>query len=819
VNETLHLQDDFPVGCVSTDRHGVVREVNPAAMAMLGQRREGSLLGMPLIHWVNHDCRRDYLTHLARVRQGLRSSVEVELSIPGGKTIPVNLTSILRENRRAAKSANIINAMIELPEKNPLREDHDLLQKQHQAVNKEVDELQVEMREREYYENRLRLAQGRSGFMAEAAGALLRSSNSTAVIERLCHRLVSLIGCDVFMYHLADESTGRIKLNISGGLTDRVRDRLIWFNPGEGVCGFVALEGEPVIADHVQESQDVRLALVKEQGLRCFNCFPLLDGEGKAMGTISFGSRTLDSLVRDDIDLVIAFAAYVASTLRRQYNEKALRRSEARYHSLFRNMSEGFALHEVIRNAKGEPVDLMVTDVNPAFERMTGFTARQCVGQRVSLLMPQTDQAYLELMLKVAATSEPVQHEIYSPHMKRWTKTLIYRPTENRIALVLVDVTALRESEQRETEALAEAASARTAREVLDALAESVVLMDLEGRINTVNLAFEQFAGETGEGLEGQFLEDVLRRTSISGGEGLLDAIASCIQGKPVDLETFTLVKQDKSSTRTYVPSLSFVHDLTGNITGAVMSLRDVTAIKRLDAERERYQRHLRLMTERLANTEDRTRHRISTHIHDTIIQTLSLSAIKIGSLRVDLEEGQLTHAQHELGTLRTLITESITESRALMAELSPPLLDELGMVPALEDLADRLTMLYKTPIEVRSDELALALDKNIERNLFRCTRELILNALKHAKASVIHVDVWQREGMLVVRVADDGAGFEVPENHRFINGQEGGFGLFSVVENLKNHRGTFNITSAPGQGATAEITLPLPRKRKQAAA
>jgi PAS domain S-box-containing protein len=824
VRETLHLHDDFPVGCVSTDRHGVVREVNRTAMAMLGQARESRVLGMPLVHWVNQGCRRAYLSHLGRVRRGLRSSVEVDLTMPEGKRLSVNLTSMMHRNGQAPEESVIFNALIEIPEKeraekDQLRQQHVHLERKHEAIHQEVNELQMEMRERDYYEERLRLAQGRSGFLAEAAGALLRSKNPHEVIERLCHRLLSLVGCDVFFHHLLDETTGRLKLNACAGMPDRVRDRITWMNLGENICGYVALEGEPMVVDHLQQSQDVRLAPLKSEGLRSFTCYPLLDGNDHAIGTLSFGSRTSEAMASGDVDLIATFVEYVASALLRMRNEADLRRSEARYHSLFRNMSEGFALHEIIRNAKGEPVDLVITDVNPAFERMSGFSARQCVGQRTSILFPESDRAFQDCMLKVALTSEPVQEEIYSPFMKRWTKTLIYRPTENRVAMVLVDVTALREAEQREMEALAQAAATRTAREVLDALDEGVMLMDLEGRVHTVNRAFEAVAGQKGDELEGHFLEDVFKVMGAAGVDKLLEAVASFIQGAPVYLDACPLVKQDGDSTLTYIPALSLVRDQAGQVTGAVMSLRDVTAIKRMDAERERYHRDLRLMTERLASTEDRTRHRISTHIHDTIIQTLSLSAIKIGSLRVDLEEGRLDDALHELGTVRTLVTESITESRSLMAELTPPLLHELGLPPALEDLADRLTALYKTPIEVRDDGVSLALDKNVERNLFRCTRELIMNALKHAKAETINVDVWQREGALVIRVSDDGAGFNVPQGQHFINGREGGFGLFSVVENLKNSNGRLKMESNPGQGTTAEITLPLPRTKKTAAA
>ena len=139
-----------------------------------------------------------------------------------------------------------------------------------------------------------------------------------------------------------------------------------------------------------------------------------------------------------------------------QQAEDSLRESEERYRSLFNGMTEGFAIHEIITDEQGTPVDYRFLDVNPAFERLTGLKRAAVVGKRCNEVLPGDDPKWVRMYGAVALTGEPVQFESCSPVLKRHCAVLAYRPAPRQFAVIFMDITerkraevALQESEQR----------------------------------------------------------------------------------------------------------------------------------------------------------------------------------------------------------------------------------------------------------------------------------------------------------------------------------------------------------------------------------
>lgn len=312
--------------------------------------------------------------------------------------------------------------------------------------------------------------------------------------------------------------------------------------------------------------------------------------------------------------------------------------------------------------------------------------------------------------------------------------------------------------------------------------------------------------------LEGLFLEDLLQQVTPMHATGLVQEIDRAIRGEAVALNGFELMSASGQLTPVF-PAVSFIHNADNQPTAMIFSLRDISDIKKAEQERAKYEDKLKKLARELAATEDRARHRIAGQIHDTVIQTLSLSNIKLGLIRNKLDETGHHPVSTDVGTVRSLLAEAINESRALMAELTPPLLHELGLVPALNDLSERLGKIHGVKIEVKDDDQAKEIEKSLERTLFRAVRELIINALKHARAKAIVVDVWRSNGDLKVRVSDDGVGFHVPRGQQFVHNKHGGFGLFQISERVEEIGGTFTITSRPGEGTTAELVLSMNAK------
>ncbi len=253
------------------------------------------------------------------------------------------------------------------------------------------------------------------------------------------------------------------------------------------------------------------------------------------------------------------------------------------------------------------------------------------------------------------------------------------------------------------------------------------------------------------------------------------------------------------------------IRDQRGNVTEILCVGNDVTERKRLEKKSKRYQDRLRGLTDRLIQTEEQERRRLATQIHDTVIQTLSLSNVRLGGVRSKLESEGMEEQTKRIDGIRRLLDEGIKESRRLMGELVPSLLYELGLIPALRNLAEKQHELDGTPIHVLEEGDIEPLDDAVRGLLFQCARELVMNALKYAGPCEITIFVVRNAEGLELAVSDTGKGFEPSRlnNHAANHEEEGGFGLFSIRERLEGLGGKLTIDSEPGSGTSAKVRLP----------
>jgi len=122
-------------------------------------------------------------------------------------------------------------------------------------------------------------------------------------------------------------------------------------------------------------------------------------------------------------------------------SEQLLAKSELRYHSLFTEMLEGFALHEIICDGSGKPVDYRYIDVNPAFEKMTGLSRQNIIGKTVLELMPKTESYWIEKYGRIALTGESDRFENFSAELGRYYRVVSFCPARGQFAVLVDDVT------------------------------------------------------------------------------------------------------------------------------------------------------------------------------------------------------------------------------------------------------------------------------------------------------------------------------------------------------------------------------------------
>ncbi|HVU25952.1 MAG TPA: PAS domain S-box protein [Opitutus sp.] len=132
----------------------------------------------------------------------------------------------------------------------------------------------------------------------------------------------------------------------------------------------------------------------------------------------------------------------------RKLAESAVREREEEYRLLFDGMVEGFALHEIICDPAGRPVDYRFLAVNPAFERLTGIGSSAVIGRTVKEVMPETEHTWIEKYGTVALTGQSIEFESHSGALQRHFSVVAYCPRPGQFATIFVDVTEKKLAEQ-----------------------------------------------------------------------------------------------------------------------------------------------------------------------------------------------------------------------------------------------------------------------------------------------------------------------------------------------------------------------------------
>jgi signal transduction histidine kinase len=246
--------------------------------------------------------------------------------------------------------------------------------------------------------------------------------------------------------------------------------------------------------------------------------------------------------------------------------------------------------------------------------------------------------------------------------------------------------------------------------------------------------------------------------------------------------------------------------ELENRIAQRTVQLREELAERtKIEEKLREHQEHLHALSGELARVSERERQRIANDLHDNIGQNLALANNKLRSLADSASDDQRERLQEDI---QQLVEKSIRYSRALISELSSPILEQLSFESGLEWLAEEV--LQKNGI---SADLAINCDtgelSTESRGVFlKAIRELLVNAVKHAQASRVRVTASNSGQGLLVTIKDDGIGFDLSSCERPRGGRTS-LGLFSVRERVSRLNGSVSITSRPGRGT--EILLIVP--------
>ncbi|MEX2494257.1 MAG: PAS domain S-box protein [Nitrospirales bacterium] len=462
----------------------------------------------------------------------------------------------------------------------------------------------------------------------------------------------------------------------------------------------------------------------------------------------------------------------------------------------------------------------LITSWNNGAERMYGYRAAEMVGRSYSLLLLQESRqdpsVQLEVFLK--HNGDTLQESL------RMKKDGTVFPVSLSIS-PLVDVDgnlighSLIERDISEQKRIREALQTSESRHqaIWENSPTVKFVKDLEGKYQLVNKRFETIFQKPRKMIIGKTDWDLLSPQFA----GQLVAHDQKVLNSRLPQE-FEEQIQLSDGVHTYLSTKFPLYNAEGTPSAVCGIATDITARKRAEqaiqelndsleqrvADRTRdllmYQENLRGMASELVVTEQRERRRLATELHDYLAQLLVVCRMKLAQATND---AQVPVLKTKLEEIDIILSDSLTYARTLIAELSPSILYELGLVPALIWLGQQMER-HGLQVRMQHPDQAIQLPEDQAIFVFQAVRELLFNVIKHSGVTEATISLHYHAGMeLKVVVQDAGKGFQ-SSLHPTDYTQPGRFGLFSIRERTEALGGHFHIESAPGQGTRASLVI-----------
>jgi signal transduction histidine kinase len=244
---------------------------------------------------------------------------------------------------------------------------------------------------------------------------------------------------------------------------------------------------------------------------------------------------------------------------------------------------------------------------------------------------------------------------------------------------------------------------------------------------------------------------------------------------------------------------------LAGGLTLAAASFYRIVRLEDLSgrhlAEVLQARTALRDLSARLVEAQEAERRSLSRELHDEVGQAVSALLLAIGNVAAAISPDTIEEAKEQLQEIRRVAERTVAVVRDMSLLLRPSMLDDLGLIPALEWQAREVSRTNNVRVTIESAMAEDELPDEQRTCIYRVVQEALRNVIRHAKAKNVRVTVEQDAGALHLVIEDDGQGF-LPE-------REKGVGLLGMEERVRHLNGSFQLVSQPGRGTTIRVELP----------
>jgi PAS domain S-box-containing protein len=467
----------------------------------------------------------------------------------------------------------------------------------------------------------------------------------------------------------------------------------------------------------------------------------------------------------------------------KKLSEQAIIENEERYKALFEKSPNGIHLISTSGSTAGK-----IISVNPMVSKMLGYEADQIIGRPIEDFMGKQDPGRRKQMLEKLMAGQTVIFE--TTFIKKDGTSFPVEITQSTLSLgnelfilgIDRDITELKEAQQLLQENIHFLST------LLETIPIPVAYKDKNCKFLGCNTQFEQLIGHKREELIGKTSFDIFPADFAQRDD---EADRKLLDTRAIQNYEDQIIDAN-GNVKDIIFTKSIFTDINNQVAGYIVALFDITERKNFEVK----------LLETIIMTEEKERERFAGNLHDEVGPLLSSLKMYLSLLTENEDKEKKAYI---LQQVNTLIKEAIQTVREISNDLSPHILNNYGCVAAINSFInlkpDLVQIDFKQNIENRR------LSPNIETIIYRITKELVNNTIKHANAKQIQIRIMEENNHLNYCYSDDGIGFEMKDK---LEAKSGSIGLLNIVSRVKTINGKYKITSAPNEGFKFELEVPL---------
>ncbi len=332
---------------------------------------------------------------------------------------------------------------------------------------------------------------------------------------------------------------------------------------------------------------------------------------------------------------------------------------------------------------------------------------------------------------------------------------------------------------------------------------DAIIVIDAQEKIQIFNAAAEQMFGYIGKNTLTLSLSTLIPRAQRTVHHvHIQDFLHS---GKTArKMGAYMVVQGLRANGELFPIEASISRAMSGGKTYMTVIIRDLTERVKTQNELKRTQMELRELSMASQTAREEEKSRISRELHDELGQSLT-------ALKMDLSWLQSHQSNHVAGrserllAMQSILDSTVTATRRIAADLRPLMLDDLGLLAALEWLTQDFVRRTSVPCEMLVDDTVGDADDRIQSALYRSVQECLTNIARHAQASQVKIEIKVKPSVVQLHVHDNGKGIL-----DLARSKQGSFGLIGMRERIYILGGSVVIESPPGDGT--HVTIELPR-------